>query len=169
MTDLKSIGDKIAGVAPILAAALGGPAAGVAAELAVKALGLSSPDELPMVSPTKLSQAENTIAVELRQAELDAATKIALAQIGVNKTAAKSKSLFVAGARPAIIWVGAFGIGYHFIAAPIFNGIVAVLGGPAEAFPDIDIAPLAALVVTLLGGSALRSYEKKHGVAREEL
>lgn len=169
MSDLKSIGEKIAGAAPVIAAALGGPAAGAVAALVVDKLGLESAEGIASAPESVLKDADRNLAHDIAMAQIKSNHEITLAQIGVNKEAAKSKTLFVAGARPSIIWVGAFGLGYHFIAAPILNGIVAALGGPVAAFPDIDIGPLAALVVTLLGGSALRSYEKKHGVARESL
>ena len=177
MSDLKSIGERIAGAAPILAAALGGPAAGAAASLAVKALGLNSPEELESVSPEQLAEAERTIAPDLRKAELDAATQITLAQIGVNKRAAKSASLFVSGARPAVIWIGAIALGYHFIFRPFGNaaaviwmgGPLIIDGAPFDIFPPIDIAGIITITGGLLGFGGKRTIEKIKGVARNSL
>ena len=42
-----------------------------------------------------------------------------LAQIDVNKEQAKHPSIFVAGARPAIMWICAFGLGWQFVFQPI--------------------------------------------------
>ena len=42
-----------------------------------------------------------------------------IAQIDVNKEQAKHPSIFVAGARPAIMWICAFGLGWQFVLQPI--------------------------------------------------
>ena len=89
------------------------------------------------------------------------------AQQEANIHQARHSSLFVAGARPALIWVGAIGMGYHFLFYPLigpflteFTGVVLV---------DLDWQELSVLLVQLLGLSAYRSWEKYKGVARESM
>ena len=43
------------------------------------------------------------------------------AQQEANIQQARHSSLFVAGARPALIWVGALGMGYHFLLHPLIG------------------------------------------------
>lgn len=55
----------------------------------------------------------------LREKEIDQRTD--LAQIGVNNTEAAHTSVFVAGWRPAIGWVGAAAMTYQFILYPLLT------------------------------------------------
>lgn len=89
--------------------------------------------------------------------ELDRAAKIIdgdyqvkLAQIAVNQEQAKAPSVFVSGARPAMIWVGVASIGYQMLFMPIANGILKMLGSQA-AFNGIDISQLKPMLGALLG------------------
>ena len=110
------------------------------------------------------------LELELRAKELDQA--IDLAQIDVNKVEAASSSVFVAGARPAILWVGAIAMAWTFIAHPILvwawalfqaNGhIPAGLQPP----PTLDSETLWVIVSGILGLGGFRTFEKTKGVAR---
>ena len=72
------------------------------------------------------------MALEERKLDLEAA-KIAqagdLAQIEVNKVEAVSSSIFVAGWRPAIGWVGVAAMAYQFLAYPLLIWVWALLQG----------------------------------------
>ena len=70
---------------------------------------------------------------ELRKAYADAN----LAQIDVNKEQAKHPSLFVAGARPSIMWICAFGLGWQFVFLPVAAWYMALTGQPIP-LPDIE-------------------------------
>lgn len=92
-------------------------------------------------------------------AELQASTQVALAQIGVNNTEAANPSLFVAGWRPAIGWVGAGSMAYMIVCYPILKAYIPEMA-------PIDIT----LVMTIIGGmlginGVSRSVEKAKGVA----
>ena len=85
-----------------------------------------------------------------------------LGQLDINKTEASSGSVFVAGARPFIIWVGGFGLGYQVLLMPILNGAFMAFGVPAP-FAGVDIGLLQTTLGTLLGLGVARSVDKaKH-------
>jgi hypothetical protein len=85
-------------------------------------------------------------------------------QMEINKIEAANNSLFIAGWRPAIGWVGVFGLAYQFIIAPMAIYILAIVN-PAITLPNIGGAELISLVVALLGIGAMRSYDKQKGTS----
>jgi len=89
-----------------------------------------------------------------------------LAQIDVNKTEAQSSNLFVSGWRPAVGWVCAAGLGYVSIIDPIARFISIVIFAYTGAFPLINTEITLQILLALLGLGTMRSYEKKHGVAK---
>ena len=91
-----------------------------------------------------------------------------LAQAQANVEAAKHPSLFVSGARPAILWICAFGLGWQFVFQPVFVWALAVSGSDM-AIPIIPTEGLMSLTLSLLGLGAMRSAEKFKGKARENM
>lgn len=89
------------------------------------------------------------------EARLDAQLQ---AQIDVNKTEAQHSSIFVAGWRPAIGWVGAAALAYSFILTP-FIGIW------VKELPAIQYEYLMTIVTAMLGVGGMRTFEKVKGVA----
>lgn len=87
-----------------------------------------------------------------------------MGQIEVNKEEAKHASIFVAGWRPFIGWVGGVGLGYTFVLAP-FIEFVARASGYVGDMPLPDSSQLMALVTAMLGVGAMRSYDKQKGTA----
>lgn len=57
--------------------------------------------------------------IELKKLVTD--LKAQHAQLQINMVQANHPSIFVAGARPAIIWIGAIGLAYEAIIRPIFS------------------------------------------------
>lgn len=92
------------------------------------------------------------------QARLDAQLQ---GQIETNKIEAGHGSIFVAGWRPAIGWVGAIALGYSFIIAP-FLGIWLKV-------PDLQYDYLLQIVLAMLGVGAMRSFEKVKGVSTDNI
>ena len=98
-----------------------------------------------------------------------------LAQIKVNEESAKHGSMFVAGARPAVIWVGVLGLAYQFLLYPMLTWGWAVMQAagwvPADMGPPpiLDIEALMILLGGVLGLGVARSVEKVKGVARDKL
>jgi hypothetical protein len=79
-------------------------------------------------------------------------------QAEINTAEASNPNVFVSGWRPAIGWIGAGGLAYHFILRPIFVG----LGWTS--LPTLD-GMLFELIFAMLGFGGLRTYEKLKGVA----
>ena len=108
--------------------------------------------------------------LDLKEKELD--QRVDLAQIDVNKTEAQHSSVFVAGWRPAIGWIGAAAMVYQFLVYPLLLWGWTYLQGtgwiPAELKPPptIDADQLWVMLSGMLGIAGLRSVEKVKGVAR---
>jgi len=91
-----------------------------------------------------------------------------LAQIAVNQEQARHPSIFVAGARPAIMWICAFGLGWQFVFQPVCVWAMAVWT-PDLTIPIIPTEGLMTLTLSLLGLGGMRSFEKSKGVQRNNL
>ena len=91
-----------------------------------------------------------------------------LAQAQTNLEQAKHPSLFVAGARPSIMWICAFALAWQFIGAPIASWVV-VMWYPAVTLPVLETGELTGLVLALLGLGTMRTAEKWKGVARDNM
>jgi hypothetical protein len=87
-------------------------------------------------------------------------------QMEVNKVEAAHESVFVAGWRPAIGWVGAASLGYQFLLYPLMVWGWAALKAkgmvPAdmEAPPLLDTEALWVLLTGMLGIAGMRTVEK---------
>lgn len=102
------------------------------------------------------------IELQLRQLE-DA---VRLGQLKVNEAESKHSSIFVAGWRPFIAWVGGLALVYQFLLYPILVWIWAL--AQAKGYipldlavpPVIDAEALYPLLFGMLGVGAMRSYDK---------
>ena len=90
------------------------------------------------------------------------------AQADITLEQQKHPSIFVSGARPAIMWVCCLGLMWSFFLAPILNWVV-VVSGLNIPLPEIQTEGLLTLTLSLLGLSASRSFEKFKGIARNNL
>ena len=108
--------------------------------------------------------AKNKIKAELEQSIIG----LQAAQAAANIEQAKHSSLFVAGARPAIMWICALGLLTQFFLMPIAEWASA-LWFPDVALPSLATEELMTLTLALLGLGGMRSWEKSKGVARERL
>jgi len=81
-------------------------------------------------------------------------------QAQANTIAAGHRSIFVAGARPSILWVCALGLSFVFVINPIIQWVT---GSPGPVMPTDS---MTSLVTAMLGLGALRSVEKINGVAK---
>ena len=91
-----------------------------------------------------------------------------LAQAQANIEQAKHPSIFVSGARPAIMWVCCFALGWQFIFAPILSWGFA-LWYPVVVLPTLETQALMTLLMSLLGLGGMRTAEKWKGVARSSM
>lgn len=94
-----------------------------------------------------------------------------LAQIEVNRTEAQHSSVFVAGWRPAIGWIGASAMAYQFLLYPmllwLWKYLQAIQWIPSELTPPpvLDADQLWVILSGILGIAGMRSFEKTRGVA----
>lgn len=92
-----------------------------------------------------------------------------MAQMEVNKQEAAHASIFVAGARPAIMWICGAGIAWNFVLRPIGMWVAFLWGADLTDAPELDVGELTTILLGMLGLGGLRTYEKQHGVARNEI
>lgn len=101
--------------------------------------------------------------------EIEMATvQLSAAQIAVNEEEAKSSSVFVAGARPFILWMCGIGIGAQFVVMPVVYWVCQLTSHPVAPLV-IDTGALMSLTVSMLGLAGYRTFEKTQGVARDNL
>ena len=102
------------------------------------------------------------LGIEEKRIEAD----LAKGQIEVNKEDAKHNSVFVAGARPFIMWVCGFAFAYVAILEPLLRFASRVWLGYTGDFPGIDTDLTLQVLFGILGLGAYRTAEKFKGVAR---
>jgi len=90
------------------------------------------------------------------------------AQAAANVAQAKHSSLFVAGARPAIMWICALGLLTNFFLMPLAEWATSIWA-PDTPLPSLNSEELMTLTLALLGLGGMRSWEKSKGVARERM
>ena len=101
---------------------------------------------------------------------LNAMTGLVQGQLDINKEQAKHSSIFVAGARPFIMWVCGFALMWQFLLQPMATwGLLAFSVRELPPFPELDIGPLMTLLLGMLGLGGLRTYEKRLGVQRDSI
>lgn len=105
---------------------------------------------------------------ELRQtgdiARLNAEVSLMLGQIEINKAEAQHPSVFVAGARPAVMWIGAFGLAYASIIEPLARFAARVIFDYTGEFPELDTTITMQVLFGILGLGAYRTFEKTKDV-----
>lgn len=115
------------------------------------------------------------IAQEGDLAKLQAHVTLMSKQIEVNIEQAKSKSFFVAGARPAAIWVGVISLAYQGILYPMLLWLwtywqaTGIVPSTLDAPPTIANEALMTITTGLLGVAAYRSYDKSKGVSTDNI
>lgn len=105
--------------------------------------------------PTKM--AEINLKLEVLENQLKQG------QIAINKAEATNPNVFVAGARPFILWVCGFAVAYSFILAPFLHSTLKAMN-IVFPLPEIDMGVLFQLMTAMLGMSGLRTYEKLKGI-----
>ena len=98
-------------------------------------------------------------------AELEAATRLALAQIDVNKADAAGTSIMQRNWRPFIGWVCGAALAWDTLAKPVMLTVWAMAGHAAPILPTLADNQLYGLLFGLLGLGAMRTVEKVKGAA----
>lgn len=126
-------------------------------------------DSVGKIAGDLITTDKERLELDLRAKELDQA--IDMAQIGVNQVEAQHSSIFVAGWRPAIGWIGAAAMAYQFLLYPMMLWGWTYLQGmgwiPAGLTPPpvLDADQLWVILSGILGIAGMRSFEKTKGVA----
>jgi hypothetical protein len=111
---------------------------------------------------------------ERAQAALDAynaETHRAELQTDINKVEAAHSSLFVAGWRPAVGWVGVAAMAYQFVLYPFLVWGWTAMQAAGWISPDLPAPPILAtdalwiILTGILGIGGLRSFDKAKGTA----
>lgn len=115
--------------------------------------------------PDPSKRAEEMLKLEqLKQsgdlAKMQAEVSLMLGQIEINKAEAQHPSVFVAGARPAVMWIGAFGLAYAAIIEPIARFVARVICDYSGEFPVLDTTITMQVLFGILGLGAYRTFEK---------
>lgn len=101
---------------------------------------------------------------------LMAMTALVQGQLEINKEQAKHSSIFVAGARPFIMWVCGVALLWQFLLEPMATwSLLAFSTRELPEFPQLDMGPLMTLLLGMLGLGGLRTYEKRLGVERNSI
>ena len=126
--------------------------------------------DLVTTDKERLEMALEEKRLQLQEKEIEQRTD--LAQVEVNRAEAQHSSIFVAGWRPAIGWIGASALAYQFLAYPLALWAWTYLQGlgyiPKDLQPPpvLDADQLWVILSGILGIAGMRTFEKKSGVAR---
>lgn len=119
------------------------------------------PDKAAAAAATaQLNQMMATGQLQEELLQLQATTS---AQTDINKVEAASTNWFVAGGRPAVIWICASALALNLVFGPLFVWAASLAGHPTP-FPVLDPNLLMALLFPLMGLGAYRTVEKVKGV-----
>lgn len=114
---------------------------------------------------------KNELNFRLKELEDQADARIhaeILAIQEVNKAEANHGSVFVAGWRPFVGWVGGFGLAYAAVVNPLLNWFAQVAFGYTGSFPKVDTYMLLTVLGGMLGIGTMRSLEKMKGVSTND-
>lgn len=125
---------------------------------------------LDKVIPDPAAKAEAQLKLlQLKQAgefkDLEADLAMATAQTSINATEAASTDTFVSGWRPFIGWTCGVAFAVNFVVGPCGQWFMAIFYQRSVPFPQMDIATMMPVLLGMLGLGAMRSFEKKNGVA----
>jgi len=84
-----------------------------------------------------------------------------LVQAEIGKVQAQHRSIFVAGARPFLMWVCGIGFLFAFLVDPLLQWLMPEVGAP-----QLPLDVMAELTIAMLGLSGLRTVEKLKGVSK---
>ncbi|CAM3964040.1 3TM-type holin [Pseudoalteromonas byunsanensis] len=102
---------------------------------------------------------EEVLKQDLLKARLVA--KSAQVQAKINALSASHRSVFVAGARPFLLWVCGLGFLFSFVINPILQWLWPDVGAP-----QLPLEVMLELTLGMLGLAGLRTVEKVKGVAK---
>ena len=116
--------------------------------------------------PAKKAEAALQAQKDLQAAEAQAMSLIASQnqqQASIDATEAASTNMFIAGARPFILWVCGGAFAWVYIGQPFTVFVFNACGHPLTNLPTIDFSGMSPILTGMLGLSSLRTYEKYTG------
>ena len=105
------------------------------------------------------------LAIEDKKIDAD----LLQSQMNVNAVEATHKSVFVAGWRPAIGWIGAIALAYQFVLYPLLGWVWLLLQANNIIPADLSVPPvlptdaLYSIILGMLGIGGMRSLDKRAG------
>jgi len=132
-------------------------------------LSLAKPilDKITSFIPDNKAKQKAKLQIEKELIKFAADTQTAQAEI--NKEQAKHKSVFVAGARPFIMWICGAGMAFQYIAHPLLMWAWALFGVDGTAPEPMDMGSLMPLLMGMLGLGGMRSFDKNKGVQTDSI
>lgn len=109
--------------------------------------------------------ARERASLDMQAELLKAAVAESQGQAEINKVEAAHSSIFIAGWRPFIGWVGGISLAYKFLVHPFLSWFLAIVG-VSTPLPAPDTEAMMALVTAMLGVAAARSFDKWKGTSR---
>jgi len=115
------------------------------------------------ITGEKIKDPAEMAKIDLQLQQLENA--LTSGQIAVNKAEAAHPSIFVAGWRPWIGWVGGMALAYQFLLYPLITWGWVALGNPLDSAPPmVDSSALYPVILGMLGIGGMRSFDKLKGV-----
>jgi len=134
-------------------------------------LGISSVIEgVGKVADDLITSDEERLKIALEEKKLDQA--LLQGQLEINKVEAQHQSIFVAGWRPMIGWIGAAALSYQFLIYPFYTWIWSHdhPGTSLDLCPGkLDADLLWALISGMLGIAGMRSFDKLKGTQTRQV
>ena len=110
---------------------------------------------------------KNKLAHEISTMSERHAQELAIGELDVYKVDAASKSMFVAGWRPAVGWTCCIALLSNYILIPMANFGLLLAGMEVEV-PSLDMSTMMPVLLGMLGLGAMRTVEKTQKVSREK-
>ena len=137
---------------------IGDAIAGVIGQIITRVWPDESQKAAALLELEKLKQAGEFKAID---AELQAMQM----QADVNKVEAANPDRFVSGWRPAVGWVCASALAWHYIGRPVASWVLLMSGGD-QPIPEVELGDLFVILCGLLGLGGLRTVEKLNGATK---
>ena len=103
------------------------------------------------------------LQTSLAGAQLEAETRLALAQTDINKADAAGQSAMQRNARPFILWTCGVALSWDTVLRPMLTLGAALSGHPLPVLPNLSTEQLYGLLTGILGLGGLRTVEKVKG------
>jgi hypothetical protein len=125
-------------------------------------------DSLNKVFPSDVDKMEKKLELVKAERDFDLGVAQVLqksdeAQAQIDTEEIRTGSVFMAGWRPAIGWIGVLALAYQFVLYPFLLWANSVGHFVATPPPPLDAGVLFSMVTGMLGIGAMRSFDKMQG------